>query len=102
MEPSDLLIRKLIVEIIGLNYMSLFYKVILVCVLVCISLSTIANEMMESTNLDINIDYSNEPFYSEIWFWVLIAVFFLLLLVLLIRGGRKSSDCCKVKESNAA
>lgn len=54
---------------------------------------------MESTNLDINIDYSNEPFYSEIWFWVLIALFFLVLLVLLIRGGRKSSRCTQSIEN---
>ena len=43
-------------------------------------------------SLDINIDYSRDPFYQEIWFWVLVALFFLLLLVLLIRGGRGTKD----------
>lgn len=41
-------------------------------------------------SLDINIDYSRDPFYQEIWFWSLVALFFLLLLLLLIRGGRRT------------
>ena len=41
-------------------------------------------------SLDISIDYSRDPFYQEIWFWALVALFFLLLLVLLIRGGRRT------------
>lgn len=45
---------------------------------------------MEEINLNIDIDYSNDPFYSETWFLILIALFFLFLLIQLIRGGKNS------------
>lgn len=50
-----------------------------------------STEKADTMILDIAIDYSNDPFYSEIWFWIIIAVFLLFLLILLIRGGRRKS-----------
>lgn len=50
-------------------------------------------ESTEAEILDISIDYSNDPFYSELWFWVIIAFVLLFLLILLIRGGEKK---CKL------
>lgn len=55
-----------------------------------IPLSGVAAEEMADVSLDINIDYSNDPFYTEIWFLILIAALLLFLLVQLIRGGRRS------------
>ncbi|MDD2327099.1 MAG: hypothetical protein PHZ13_02110 [bacterium] len=45
-----------------------------------------------SLPLDINIDYSQDPIFQEVWFWGVVALFFLLLLVLLIRGGRRVEE----------
>ena len=45
---------------------------------------------MEDINLDIDIDYSSDPFYTETWFLIVIAVLLLFLLVLLIRGGKRN------------
>jgi len=47
-----------------------------------------AAEEIASLDLDINIDYSNDPFYGEAWFWAIVGVPFLFLLVLLIRGWK--------------
>lgn len=56
----------------------------------CFSLLLLGAEEVVASSLDISIDYSRDPFYQEIWFWALVALFFLLLLVLLIRGGRRT------------
>mgnify|MGYP000930751729 FL=1 len=53
--------------------------------------SLFSAEKADPVILDINIDYSNDPFYSEIWFWTIIASILLFLLILLIRGDRKKS-----------
>ena len=53
-----------------------------------ISVVAMAAEEIASLNLDISIDYSNDPFYGEAWFWAIVGVPFLFLLVILIRGGR--------------
>ncbi|MBF6627002.1 MAG: hypothetical protein ITG04_00640 [Proteiniphilum sp.] len=53
-----------------------------------ISVVAMAAEEIASLNLDISIDYSNDPFYGEIWFWAIVSVPFLFLLVLLVRGGK--------------
>ncbi len=50
----------------------------------------VAAKEMADVSLDISIDYSNDPFYTEIWFLSLIAVLLLFLLVQLIRSGRRS------------
>ncbi|MDD4777416.1 MAG: hypothetical protein PHV53_03905 [Fermentimonas sp.] len=42
--------------------------------------------------MDISIDYSNDPFYSKLWFWIIIAAVLFFFLVLLIRGGRKKTE----------
>ena len=49
-----------------------------------------AGEEMAVAGLDISIDYSNDPFYTQLWFWSLAGLLFLLLLVLLILSGRRS------------
>ncbi|MBK5195255.1 MAG: hypothetical protein JJE08_04370, partial [Proteiniphilum sp.] len=54
-----------------------------------------AAEEIASLNLDINIDYSNDPFYGEAWFWAIVGVPFLFLLVLLIRGGKVKTEQLK-------
>jgi len=46
-------------------------------------------EELNPVPLDINIDYSRDPFYQEIWFWGAAGIFFLSMLVLLIRGGKE-------------
>lgn len=48
-------------------------------------------EKTDAVILDISIDYSNDPFYSELWFWIIIGSILLFLLILLIRGGRNKS-----------
>ena len=60
-----------------------------------------AAEEMASLNLDISIDYSNDPFYGEIWFWAMVGVPFLLLLVLLIRGGKAKRVALEEEVSEA-
>lgn len=59
---------------------------------------TMAAEEIASLNLDINIDYSNDPIYAEVWFWGIAAVPFLLLLLILIRGGRMKHQRQRVNE----
>ena len=54
---------------------------------------------MEELNLNIDIDYSSDPFYSETWFLVLIALLLVFLLVLLIRGGKRSRRKLKAKKA---
>ncbi len=56
----------------------------------CFSLLLRGAEVEIAPSLDISIDYSRDPFFQEIWFWSLVALFFLLLLLLLIRGGRST------------
>lgn len=48
-------------------------------------------EEMDAVFLDVNIDYSNDPFYSKLWFWIIIASILTFLLILLIRGGGKKN-----------
>lgn len=61
-----------------------------------------AGEEMAVAGLDINIDYSNDPFYSQLWFWCLGGLLFLVLLVLLILSGRRSKrKADEKKPSNA-
>ncbi len=68
----------------------LFRRIAGVWMLGWIPLSGAAAEEMAAVSLDINIDYSNDPFYTEIWFWILMAVLLVFLLVQLILGGRRS------------
>lgn len=58
---------------------------------------TMTAEEITSLNLDISIDYSNDPFYGEAWFWAIVGVPFLFLLVLLIRGGQVKTEQLKEK-----
>ncbi len=58
-----------------------------------------AAEIAEIVALDISIDYSNDPFYVEIWFWILIALFFLLILILLMRGSKKEYNSVNTESS---
>src|SRR5690554_1882540 len=44
----------------------------------CFSLLLRGAEQGIAPSLDISIDYSRDPFYQEIWFWALVALFFLL------------------------
>jgi len=48
-----------------------------------------AEEEVAVAGLDISIDYSHDPFYTQLWFWSLAGLLFLLLLVLLILSGRE-------------
>ncbi len=59
------------------------------------TVNAMAAEEITSLNLDINIDYSNDPFYSEAWFWAIVGVPFLFLLVLLIRSGKEKTEQLK-------
>lgn len=54
---------------------------------------------MKESIFDINIDYSNDPFYAELWFLSLIALLLLFILVLLICAGRRSRKRKKAKEA---
>lgn len=47
---------------------------------------------MTDTELDINVDFGNIPFYEETWFWAIVAVILFSLLIWLIRGGKKRND----------
>ena len=69
---------------------TLFWRIAGVWMSGWIPLSGVAAEEMAAVSLDINIDYGTDPFYTEMWFLILIAVLLLFLLVLLIRGGRRS------------
>lgn len=53
-------------------------------------LNQTVTDVTSAMALDISIDYSNDPFYTEIWFWALIALLLLVILILLIRGGSKT------------
>ncbi|NLX65944.1 MAG: hypothetical protein GXZ19_04100 [Bacteroidales bacterium] len=53
---------------------------------------------MEDINLNIAIDYSNDPFYTETWFLVVIAGLLLFLLLLLVRSGKKSRRKMKAEK----
>ncbi|GEM_PF-6769762 len=52
--------------------------------------------------LDISIDYSNDPFYTQLWFWSMAGLLFLLMLVLLILSGRRSKRKAKEKKPGNA
>jgi len=86
MGRSDLHIKKLF----EMRIASFSRKNIIVILIVFLSSveSLFSAEEMDALVLDINIDYSSDPFYSELWFWIIIAAVLFFLLVLLIRGGR--------------
>lgn len=47
------------------------------------------------SNLDANIvttDFNENPFYFQLWFWIVIGLVFILLLIALLRGGRKRKE----------
>lgn len=61
-----------------------------------------AGEEMAVAGLDINIDYSNDPFYSQLWFWSLGGLLFLVLLVLLILSGKRKEQKAAGKQPGEA
>ncbi|SFK44272.1 hypothetical protein [Proteiniphilum acetatigenes] len=67
--------------------------------LVSVPLSGVAAEEIAGINLNIDIDYTSDPFYTETWFLILIAVFLLFLLILLIRGGKRARRRQKAKKA---
>ena len=54
-------------------------------------------EKLPTPTLDISIDYSNDPFYTQIWFWIIVALLLFILLLLLIVGPRKKKKPVKPK-----
>ncbi|RNC64363.1 hypothetical protein D7D25_11650 [Proteiniphilum sp. X52] len=67
--------------------------------LVSVPLPAVAGEEITGVNLNIDIDYTNDPFYTERWFLILIAAFLLFLLVLLIRGGKRAGRRQKARKA---
>lgn len=61
-----------------------------------------AGEETVVAGLDISIDYSNDPFYTQLWFWSMAGLLFFLLLVLLILSGRRSKRKADEKKSGNA
>lgn len=78
---------------------SLFWRTAGLGVFGCVSLPIAATEQMADIGLDINIDYSNDPFYTQLWFFILVASLFLLLLILLVRGERRSIHKRKARKA---
>lgn len=60
-----------------------------------------ATEFAEVVALDISIDYSNDPFYAETWFWVIIALFFLIVLIALVRGRKRVCETINTESSRS-
>lgn len=56
--------------------------------LIAVSLLARGVEETAPMSLDISIDYSNDPFFLETWFWAVAGIFFLSILLLLIRSGK--------------
>lgn len=56
--------------------------------LMAVSLLARGVEETAPMSLDISIDYSNDPFFLETWFWAVAGIFFLSILLLLIRSGK--------------
>ncbi|MDD2512558.1 MAG: hypothetical protein PHS71_04810 [Proteiniphilum sp.] len=63
-------------------------KLWVVCSLMAVSLLARGVEETAPMSLDISIDYSNDPFFLETWFWAVAGIFFLSILLLLIRSGK--------------
>jgi uncharacterized membrane protein len=86
MDRSDSLIKKKY----EMKFTSFCRKTVIVIISVfLLSVNpVISSETVNIEELDINIDYSNDPFYVELWFWVVIAAILLFLLIILIKGNR--------------
>lgn len=68
--------------------------------------TAIAFAQDQTNNIDLNIettDFDKGPFYSQLWFWVVIGMVFLLLLIALIRGngGKKIEQEKEQKEEES-
>lgn len=83
---------------IYISFGSKFFKVFIIGILTTIS-KVFPAETIDSEVLDISIDYSNDPIYSELWFWIIIAFILLLILILLIIGGGRK---CKLNKEESA
>ena len=66
---------------------------------VSVPLPGVAAEEMADISLNIDIDYTNDPFYTETWFLMVIAAFLLFLLVLLVRGGKRARQRQEAKKA---
>lgn len=52
-----------------------------------------AQDQISDIDIDIdNIVFDKGPFYTQLWFWVVIGMVFLLLLIALIRGNGGKKD----------
>lgn len=50
--------------------------------------TALAFAQTEDTNLDITFQsHVRGPFYTQVWFWVIVGLVFIFLLIVLLRGG---------------
>ncbi|MHB9054606.1 MAG: hypothetical protein ACYC2P_00430 [Paludibacteraceae bacterium] len=53
------------------------------------SIATVAQDASLKVNLNTDAG-GDKPFYTQIWFWVILSLVFILLLVVLLRGNNKN------------
>lgn len=70
-------------RIIGVMMVSFFSSVVI-----------LAQDSIRNIDTDININaFDRGPFYTQLWFWVVIGLVFLLILIALMRGsGGKNNN----------
>lgn len=52
-----------------------------------------AQDILSNTDVDIiTTEFNDNPFYAQLWFWIVIGLVFLLILIALLRGRGKKKD----------
>ncbi len=67
----------------------------LVVAILCVFSIAIGFAQDQISDIDIDIDnivFDKGPFYTQLWFWVVIGMVFLILLIALIRGNGGKKD----------
>lgn len=61
-----------------------------------------AQDILSNTDVDIiTTELNDNPFYGQLWFWIVIGLVFLLLLIALLRGGGKKKIKDKTQDKTS-
>lgn len=76
-------------------------KLLNMCKAICVTFISLllstkiasAQDILNNTDVDIiTTEFNDNPFYAQLWFWIVIGLVFLLILIALLRGGGKKKD----------
>ncbi len=75
-------------------------KLLNMCKAICVTFISLlstkiasAQDILNNTDVDIiTTEFNDNPFYAQLWFWIVIGLVLLLILIALLRGGGKKKD----------